>query len=390
MDRNIQIEIRDRIAHLTGNPEIICGNDDYRVTFTFDDEWSDINVKTLRVSYNNQFSDHVFTGNVVTLPPIIKAIEVHIGVFAGDITSTKISVRAVPSIRCLGGSVADPEPDVYNQIIALINEIEEKIEELPEWVKQPEKPTYTAEDVGAQPKGDYALKEEIPPVPVDSVNGKIGAVLLNAEDVRADAAGSAAAAEKAAKEYTDHAISEIPTPDVSGQISTHNADPYAHGDIQLLISALNERLNALSDNKIVANINDGIRVIDSGLTFSRGVVEVRKNGEILWIMDSGVYNFTSSFKQANNRTVLEFDLPKSISEKMPNVNGVYGTTGTVSYFPALAYENVTYTTFNCQSYIKRTKVGEEYDTFQLVYTGCSVISGGGLCGFHLRMPILLV
>ena len=38
---------------------------------------------------------------------------------------------------------------------------------------------------GYQPKGDYALKSEIPSVPVKSVNGKTGAVILDAEDVGA-------------------------------------------------------------------------------------------------------------------------------------------------------------------------------------------------------------
>lgn len=56
---------------------------------------------------------------------------------------------------------------------------------VPEWAKQPEKPTYTAEEVGAQPKGDYALKSEIPAIPVQSVNGKTGKVELTAEDVGA-------------------------------------------------------------------------------------------------------------------------------------------------------------------------------------------------------------
>lgn len=36
---------------------------------------------------------------------------------------------------------------------------------VPDWAKQPEKPTYTAEEVGAQPKGDYALKSDIPNLP---------------------------------------------------------------------------------------------------------------------------------------------------------------------------------------------------------------------------------
>lgn len=141
---------------------------------------------------------------------------------------------------------------------------------------------------------------------------------------------------------------------------------------------------------VIAKINDGISVIDTGLTYARGVVEIRKIGSILWIIDSGVYNFTSSFAAAKNRTVLQFELPKVLSNKLPNVNGVYGGTGTIGYFPALAYENVTYTTFNCQSYLKRSAIGTESDTYQLVYTGLSAVSGGGLCGFHLKMPLILI
>lgn len=41
------------------------------------------------------------------------------------------------------------------------------------------------EDIGAQPQGNYALKSEIPSVPVQSVNGKTGAVQLSASDVSA-------------------------------------------------------------------------------------------------------------------------------------------------------------------------------------------------------------
>jgi lysophospholipase L1-like esterase len=40
-------------------------------------------------------------------------------------------------------------------------------------------------DIGAQPAGNYALKTEIPSVPVQSVNGKTGAVTLGAADVGA-------------------------------------------------------------------------------------------------------------------------------------------------------------------------------------------------------------
>ena len=146
----------------------------------------------------------------------------------------------------------------------------------------------------------------------------------------------------------------------------------------------------VSAQEVICKINEGISVVDSGLTHARGIVELRKTGSILWLIDSGVYNFTSSFAAAKNRTVLQFDLPKALSNKLPNVNGVYGGTGTIAYFPALAYENVSYTTFNCQAYLKRSAIGEEYDTYQLVYSGLSAITGGGLCGFHIRMPLILM
>jgi hypothetical protein len=41
--------------------------------------------------------------------------------------------------------------------------------------------------------------------------------------------------ELANKEYVDEAISAIPTPDVSGQITTHNTDPNSHEDIRQAI-----------------------------------------------------------------------------------------------------------------------------------------------------------
>lgn len=37
------------------------------------------------------------------------------------------------------------------------------------------------------------------------------------------------------KDYTDTKISQIPTPDVSGQIKTHDEDASAHGDIRTAV-----------------------------------------------------------------------------------------------------------------------------------------------------------
>ena len=52
------------------------------------------------------------------------------------------------------------------------------------YAKTEEIPTKPS-DIGAQPSGNYALKSEIPSVPVKSVNGKTGAVSITASDVGA-------------------------------------------------------------------------------------------------------------------------------------------------------------------------------------------------------------
>ena len=105
---------------------------------------------------------------------------------------------------------------------------------MPNWAKQPNKPTYTADEVGAlkdttkipsktsdlqndsgfltehQDLSGYALKSEVP---------------KSASDVGADAAGTA----------------EI-------KISAHNVSDTAHNDIRLLVQGLMERLNTLADS----------------------------------------------------------------------------------------------------------------------------------------------
>jgi hypothetical protein len=112
----------------------------------------------------------------------------------------------------------------------------------------------TPADIGAQPAGNYALKSEIPSVPVKSVNGKTGAVSLSASDVGADASGAASSA-----------------------VSGHNTNAAAHSDIRLLIEGLTTRINALANStdedldqmaELVAYIKNNKSLID-GITTSK-------------------------------------------------------------------------------------------------------------------------
>lgn len=56
------------------------------------------------------------------------------------------------------------------------------------------------------------------------------------EELNSNISGGDARTLTEAKNYTDKAISEIPTPDVSGQIEQHNTSPTAHPDIRELLN----------------------------------------------------------------------------------------------------------------------------------------------------------
>lgn len=124
---SIQIQVRNKIAvNLTPEKVIVCGNSGYELEFLFDEEWESEEVKTARFVYRkggqNYFDDVVFTGTTVNAPVLSGITSVLVGVYAGDlITSTPAVVECDKSILCGSGTHKDPQPDVYNQIIKIIN-----------------------------------------------------------------------------------------------------------------------------------------------------------------------------------------------------------------------------------------------------------------------------
>lgn len=192
--RKINVMVVDKIATADSDALYVCGNSDYAVVFNFDGEWDEHESKTARFSYNGSYTDVVFQGNECPVPVLSDVYGFKVGVFAGNLrTSTPAYVAAKKSILCENGSPAAPMDDVYNQLMALINDLakdgvtDEAIQQavakymaenpavveeidptVPEWAKQPEKPTYTAEEIGAQPMGNYALEEHMPIVEEDT------------------------------------------------------------------------------------------------------------------------------------------------------------------------------------------------------------------------------
>lgn len=124
--KNITIKVSDKIA-TNQNPtaSIVCGNSDYTVSFEFDEEWNGYPIKTARFAYRRRAElfhiDVPFSGNTVSVPILSDIGEVFVGVFSGNLcTTTPAKVRCEFSILCGGGTHEEPQEDVYNQIVALI------------------------------------------------------------------------------------------------------------------------------------------------------------------------------------------------------------------------------------------------------------------------------
>lgn len=121
--KNLNIAVVNNVAtYIQRDGFIVCGNSDYTVTFAFDSEWDAQLVKTARFKWNKEVRDVVIIGNIVNVPKITNATQVEIGVFAGDLyTTTPAIVPCIKSIVCGGGTPAEPSPDVYSQLIDMIN-----------------------------------------------------------------------------------------------------------------------------------------------------------------------------------------------------------------------------------------------------------------------------
>ena len=168
---DINITLAHKVA-VSDTQSIVCDNSDYMVHWTLDEDWSAYDTKTMRTIYmDGTYTDTVFSGGVVALPVCTVPGVVQIGLFAGDIRTSRVAIlRALPSVRSGAGAPADPTPDVYDQLMEIIkglgvvdpddiakavadylaeHPIEETDPTVPAWAKAETKPTYSAAEVGA-------------------------------------------------------------------------------------------------------------------------------------------------------------------------------------------------------------------------------------------------
>lgn len=115
------VTVKDRVASVSSGVSLVCNNPSDVIQFSFDSEWDSYTLKTARFSWQRNYVDIPFSGNTVNVPDISKTNVVELGVYADGITTTPVKIPFKHSIKSIGGSVADPTTDVYDQIVQLIN-----------------------------------------------------------------------------------------------------------------------------------------------------------------------------------------------------------------------------------------------------------------------------
>ena len=119
---NINITVREKIAHTISDTCIVCGNSDYVAVFDFDAEWDAYETKTARFIWGGTYTDVAFAGNECPVPVIPDAVSVLVGVYAGELhTTTAAAVGVRRSI--LGGSETEAEvsheiKDAFGKMLA--------------------------------------------------------------------------------------------------------------------------------------------------------------------------------------------------------------------------------------------------------------------------------
>lgn len=103
--RDLHIIVNNKVAtYLTRDGNIVCGNNDYRIVFTFDSEWDSYTTKTARFEWNGKSVKVDFTGNTVKVPVLSNTTLLKVGVYVEEIsTTTSADIPCLLSCRCAEG-----------------------------------------------------------------------------------------------------------------------------------------------------------------------------------------------------------------------------------------------------------------------------------------------
>lgn len=123
----ININVANKRPTVDGTPIIVCGNSDYQIQFTFDEEWDKSLMKHARFAWRKggdaRYIDVPFLGDTVDVPMLTEVRFVYVGVYTDHLqTTTPARIACEYSIRCNSGEdIQEPTPeDVLVELFNLV------------------------------------------------------------------------------------------------------------------------------------------------------------------------------------------------------------------------------------------------------------------------------
>lgn len=113
----LHISVNNKVAtYQKRDGDIVCGNSDYTIRFTFDEEWDSVADKTARFNYNGMHTDKPIVDGVCEVPIFQNVPIVDVGVYGGELcTTTPASIVCKKSILCEDTTIDPDEGKVYEE-----------------------------------------------------------------------------------------------------------------------------------------------------------------------------------------------------------------------------------------------------------------------------------
>lgn len=125
MSNSVVIKVADKVPELVSLPprEITCDNSDYTVVWQLDEEWAQFEHRTMQVNYGDGTYERVlFTGDSCALPAIPVKDWFYVGLFAGDIHTTRpLKLFGFKAVTTGDGEERTPMPNGYAQAIEALD-----------------------------------------------------------------------------------------------------------------------------------------------------------------------------------------------------------------------------------------------------------------------------
>lgn len=129
----LDFKVNEQTLSLHSKKNVVADSLNYLTChFVFSDEWLGITKTAVFVSNTEEVYNVILENDTCEVPwEVIKAPSFKVSVFGGDrITTSVVAVNVTESGYIEGGTPEDPTPDVYEQIMGCLGDIESSLDNI--------------------------------------------------------------------------------------------------------------------------------------------------------------------------------------------------------------------------------------------------------------------